>query len=547
MLRLIRIHLKKQTFTIKVSSAQEDLLVGRLDLLVHQILPEVRSDGNLLLPVSYHHGQGEITVNTMAYPADRPDGRYLDADELLTALRSACALLSRLHDKQYMLGRDLQSAILFCRRKETVTAALCLVAPPDAGKQARVLGFSVTEKDEKAMPRSMDTPEGFRREYAMLFGKAAPTDPREDVYALSLLFANLMTGDAAGSPAVRHCLVIPQPMLPLYGPLDVMLRTGMSARTSQRPGSRELLEGLSMMHAGDVRGFSGLSGNGKNDRLSSAHAFHQRFAVDTQGRPCAVIFLETLHSDTPLSGKKSAWMEAMEQRVRTTKRVLACAQQWAGKNRAFLKAEMQTFFHADTLTVPLTGGPLVMLSRVREVQKSTFLLDMRMVDLLYAVQCVHDAGAVFGAMPESLFAVDPSDTECPVRVLDLSTVFFTDDPPAWQHLRIAPDALETLSPEMHLAGCGIPAPGGVTAASDIFALGILYHRLLTGKTPDPGSRVTVGHAVSHAKETADAVQLHPGLDRQHQALIVQMLSFLPSDRPRSCIDIAGEIMAFYTG
>ena len=89
MLRLIRIHLKKQTFTIKVSSAQEDLLAGRLDLLVHQILPEVRSDGNLLLPVSYHHGQGEITVNTMAYPADRPDGRYLDADELLTALRSA--------------------------------------------------------------------------------------------------------------------------------------------------------------------------------------------------------------------------------------------------------------------------------------------------------------------------------------------------------------------------------------------------------------------------------------------------------------------------
>ena len=525
----------------------------RLDILVDQILPGVRSEGNLLLPVSYRDGKGALTVHTMRYPKEQVDLEACSVDELLMILRSVCAQMARLHEADYLLGADLKDAVLCYLRKGVTTSALCLISVPKGGKQARLLGFSCKEPDTAAMPLPQDTPEAVRRASPDIFGNPGAPDPKEDVYTLSLLFAELLSGEKLGAEAaVDRCGLVPQPMLPLYGPLDVMMRMGLAGRPDLRPDMQEMLALLSMIRTEDVKCFtpSGrIPGTRLKDSalLSEKHAFYQRFALDETGGAYAAAFLGTLHPDSTIPALCSGWVDQAEKSIRSFQRVLACARGWSAKNPAFLEYEMQTACHTDVMTAHLRQGPLVTLSRVRLLQRSIFLLDMRMVDLLEAVQCVHDDGAIFGAMHEYLFAYHPSSADAPIQVLDLSTVFFLDDPPAWPMLRISKPAMACLSPEMHLAGCGLPVPGGLTRQSDMFPLGILYHVLLTGKEPVLLDNVTPGRAVSFSKKTEQVVQLDPGLDRQHQELILRMMSFLPSDRPESCRDVAEEILAFYTG
>lgn len=62
------------------------------------------------------------------------------------------------------------------------------------------------------------------------------------------------------------------------------------------------------------------------------------------------------------------------------------------------------------------------------------------------------------------------------------------------------------------------APHEATAASDIYALGISWYKMMTGDTPDP---FVVG-----AKAFAD-----PSRDLQTNSLIRQMLEFEQSKRP----------------
>ena len=551
-LRLIRNHLHKQSFTFKVTPQREALWASRLDVLVDQILPGVRSEGNLLLPVSYQADTGVLSVHTMRYPKEQVDLDASSEDELLMILRSVCAQIVRLHEADYLLGADLKDAILCYLRKGMTTSALCLISVPEGGKPARLLGFSGKESDAAAMPLPKNTPEGVRRAYPGLFGKTGAPAPREDVYTLSLLFAELFSEEKLGpEAAVDRCGVVPQPMLPLYGPLDAMLRMGLAGRPELRPDMQEMLALLSMIRTEDVKYFASgrIPGNLLifSDVLSKKHAFYQRFALDGKDGMYAAAFLDTLHPDMTISLRCSGWMEQVDQSLRNAERVLACAVGWAAKCPAFLQYEMQTVCHTDVMTAHLREGPLVTLSKVRMLQRSVFLLDMRMVDLLTAVQCVHDDGAIFGAMHEFLFAYAPSSMDAPIQVLDLSTVFFPDAPPSWPMLQISKQAMSWLSPEMHLAGCGLPVPGGLTRQSDMFPLGVLYHVLLTGKEPALLENATPGRAVCFSKKTEQVVQLDPGLDRQHQELILRMMSFLPSDRPESCREVVEEILAFYTG
>ena len=141
-LRLIRNHLHKQSFTLKVTPQQEALWASRLNVLVNQILPGVRSEGNLLLPVSYQADKGDLSVHTMRYPKEQVDLDASSADELLMILRSVCAQIVRLHEADYLLGADLKDAILCYLRKGMTTSALCLISVPEGGKPARLLGFS---------------------------------------------------------------------------------------------------------------------------------------------------------------------------------------------------------------------------------------------------------------------------------------------------------------------------------------------------------------------------------------------------------------------
>lgn len=546
-------HLRRKSVSVTVPPSLTDAWKERLNILVKEVLPQVRSEGNLLLPVSYQEEQGVFHVNTMAFPEHTVDLKTLSDEDRLIVLRSVCTLLSRLHAAGYMLGKDLRDAVVCYPRKERVSAALCLLPPPKAGRDARLLGFCTQEKDAALKPSPEDTPEAVRRKKPGIYGTASAPEGREDVFSVALMFAEAYTGKTLKDQAAQDpCDLVPQAMLPVYGPLDTFLRMGLVGQTALRPTMQDWMDMLSMLRAEDVGRFSP-SGKLPEDPLriqgplSKDHAFHQRFAVDRQGKPYALVFLDNLHLGPRDSGQNPAWREAMEQRIRTTERTLRCAAGWSKRCRAFLAYDRLSLCHTDAVTAELPVGPLVALSKIRKLQRSLFLLDMRMVDLLLAVQVVHDDGAVFGAMGEHLFAYRPSDTEMPLQVLDISPVFFLDDPPDWPYLRITEQALKALSPEMHLAGCGHPVPDGVGTASDIFSLGVLYHVLLTGKYPVPQKGTTAGHAVSFSMKTDAAVALSRGLDSQHRDLILRMLSFLPSDRPDSCREIAEEILSFYTG
>ena len=85
-------------------------------------------------------------------------------------------------------------------------------------------------------------------------------------------------------------------------------------------------------------------------------------------------------------------------------------------------------------------------------------------------------------------------------------------------------------------------------ASDIFALGLIYHLILTGRLPglrNPQHR-SCGNAVCYEESPADALTLDESIDKKHAGLICQMLRMNPLERPMRCDEIIRRILDFYT-
>ena len=123
------------------------------------------------------------------------------------------------------------------------------------------------------------------------------------------------------------------------------------------------------------------------------------------------------------------------------------------------------------------------------------------------------------------------------------------------------DELRIMSPEMSAfiatrSGTQVEAyQVNLGPASDVFALGMLYHLILTGKYPKVDTSTlfdenrpygTYSNALCHASWPEETIVLDPSLDRKHSSLIRRMIAVNPLERISECDQIANLIMGFYT-
>jgi len=83
--------------------------------------------------------------------------------------------------------------------------------------------------------------------------------------------------------------------------------------------------------------------------------------------------------------------------------------------------------------------------------------------------------------------------------------------------------------------------GRVSAASDIFAMGVIAYELATGQKPFVADHIMALHEL-HVAGARKPSQLRPDLPAEANRLILQALSHRPEDRPRSAAEF-GEALA----
>lgn len=101
-----------------------------------------------------------------------------------------------------------------------------------------------------------------------------------------------------------------------------------------------------------------------------------------------------------------------------------------------------------------------------------------------------------------------------------------------------------------LAIAGTPAymapeqlvPGGLpTEQSDLYALGLVLHELLTGKPVFPGSGLTEAAELRRSRRPASPSDLATGVDSRLERVVLRALELDPRDRPATALEMAAEL------
>ena len=213
-----------------------------------------------------------------------------------------------------------------------------------------------------------------------------------------------------------------------------------------------------------------------------------------------------------------------------------------------------------TLT-PIAGEVCIPLGRLREAEPSVFMLDARMTEILMMARVLHEDDCILGLLSENSFYVSMTPAGPQAHYAGAASAISLSAVPCAADLAPDSNSLRIMSPEM---SAFIASRSGTEAeayqlnlgpASDVFALGMLYHLLLTGRYPQVDLSTqfdenrpygTFSNAVCHASWPEEAIVPDHALDRKHSALIRRMIAMNPLDRVSDCGQIANIIMGFYT-
>ncbi len=162
-------------------------------------------------------------------------------------------------------------------------------------------------------------------------------------------------------------------------------------------------------------------------------------------------------------------------------------------------------------------------------------IDDMMLRIVFAISALHQAKLLHCDLkPENVFIVK-KDGRYVGMVSDFDDSFFVDDVPNGADVVGTP---EYMSPELalHKIGEEDEPPIELTAASDLFALGLMYHEYLTGDMPEFDTDVygAVWEVMTDDSEEAGSYKLSDRLDIAHRMLIDRLIQPEPEDRIGSC-------------
>jgi serine/threonine protein kinase len=119
-----------------------------------------------------------------------------------------------------------------------------------------------------------------------------------------------------------------------------------------------------------------------------------------------------------------------------------------------------------------------------------------------------------------------------VRIIDFGIATIRDAPGAEIGTRVA-GTPHYMAPEQ--------LQGRVSAASDIFAMGVIAYELVTGRKPFAAGNERQLRDLHRARVAVPPSQLRPGVSANADKLIVQALSYRPKDRPQDASDFGDEL------
>jgi predicted Ser/Thr protein kinase len=119
-----------------------------------------------------------------------------------------------------------------------------------------------------------------------------------------------------------------------------------------------------------------------------------------------------------------------------------------------------------------------------------------------------------------------------VRLIDFGIATVQDGPGGEISTRVA-GTPSYMAPEQ--------TDGRVSAATDIFAMGVVAHELVTGRKPFVAENFRRLYELQRAGVTVQPSQLRPGVSPRAEKLILQALAFRPQDRPANAAVFGAEL------
>lgn len=154
------------------------------------------------------------------------------------------------------------------------------------------------------------------------------------------------------------------------------------------------------------------------------------------------------------------------------------------------------------------------------------------INVATALQSLHKAKIVHGDLKmENILIEKSADGGYTARVIDFDSSYIMGDPPIADEILGDPPYY---SPELLDYIQGRVGPEKLTTASDIFSLGIVFTRYLTGNRPmwsDTTHNYLAEAVRAGASPTIEPMKNPEGREGSLRSLILQMLSLDPSARP----------------
>lgn len=499
--------------------------ICRLDQAFHS---RYRDDGNLTIP-RFIRAEGDHIFTVTPLPrrgAMRFDKacRILTDEQKILVIRTVLAQLEQLHSLGFVHGALCADTLSVIRHGK---AAAGMIGAPVYGR--------FTDEDLHAENRFASpcmSPEMYRAiEYP-----GCGARPDDDIFSAGCLFHHLLTGQypqtCGMSAAQALCSGIPLRIRVSDKSIAQLIRSMLSPDPALRPTAKCLLDAMSTSP-------------------DPHRCTDMRFPLESDGQWMTVHMLPALPDDGTSEARAPLTDHAQElNRVRDLCRH---STQW---NRICPTVSPMTLIcraPAPCVTADLPKAAL-QLHQLNRLEDSPFILDARFTEILFAAQLLHDEGFILGSISPDMFCVDVDETVSRIRLTDISGALPRHNLPEPSAILPEPSAIPLLSPELSQY---LSAPDECTRqamrayigpASDVFSLALIYHLILTGEFPalTESESGSFACAAAHADPSQPAFRLSEELDDAHRALILEMLSFDPAQRPGRCDRIAGRIMDFYT-
>lgn len=510
---------------------------ARLTRLYGVFRQQYRTGGNMQVPEPL-----SIEKDVIAVRMDRAISSEISLDEAASSLsadekdiliRTLLAQLIQLKSLGYLHGSLSPGDLPICRRGAHFAFALRGL------ERGRFLDEPAARENQAQTP--WPSPEFWRWMKYAPNGVPAPSD---DMFAAGCVYHQLLTGRpphslpnlSAGAGIARGTplsLRVPE------GPKAELIRWMLSPNPSERPTPEEAMDALNAPDAEDAQPSGQRLLPLENGRFVLSRRLSWLWEKSSED------------AQTPLFARQAAF------RARETTRLTLLeqtAREWSDAQTGIAPCRIQCDAKGISVCSVLPEGPLLTLGQLCRLYDSSFLLDARMVDLLLIANTLHDSGWILGLISEDRFCVQATPSGGQAWMVDFSSAMPLCNLPAPGDIRADDAAKALLSPELaqYMVSASNDeretAEGWIGPASDIFALGLMYHLILTGRLPalQDGSGGSFADAVCFADNPQRAIALDPGLDERHSRLIYEMLTANPLNRLASCGVIAGRILDFYT-